>query len=119
MFTKTPYTLTTDNGFRVLEVMPIFQKSKDRSHLCMPENYIIHEQLLQIEYDPQFFVTSNIVFLGALIVPWNGENWTWHGNDPGFSMTQFEEIVSFIRHYEMPHLKDIGIYNYPPSVQPE
>jgi len=111
MFTKTPYTLLTDNGFRVLEVMPIFQKSKDKGQLCVPENFIIHEQLLHIENDPQFFVESNVVFLGALIVPWDRENWTWHGNDHGFTIQQFEEIVRFIRHYKAPHLKDIGLYD--------
>jgi hypothetical protein len=110
MFTKTLFTLFTDDGFRVLEVMPIFQKS-ERGHLCIPENYIIHEQLLQIEYNPRFSVEPNLMFLGALIVPLNFNHWTWHGRNPGLSDQQFEEIVGFIRHYKMPHLKDIGIYD--------
>lgn len=110
MFTKTVYTLLTDNGFRVLEVMPIFQKSES-GQLCIPENYIIHEQLLHIENTPRYTVESDLAFLGALIVPLNSHQWTWHGRAPGFSTKDFEKIVGFIRHYKMPHLKDIGIYD--------
>ena len=74
----------------------------------MPENYIIHEQLLQIEHTPRYSVASELVFLGALVVPLDTCHWAWYGKTPDLSKQQFEEIVSFIRHYKMPHLKDIS-----------